>query len=119
MEVYESNLHLFHTDSFIEKTEWIPYAPQGVIGKNAPGNSVTYINLNRSRLTVGLCIVMGEDKPVTEIDKVCLAETMIDIEYHSLPFERLLWRQRKIGYTCMIYYTGKIICQRGKEQTRQ
>ena len=55
MEVYESNLHLFeetHTDSFIEKTEWIPYAPQGVIGRNAPlefdipGNSVTYIDLN-------------------------------------------------------------------------
>ena len=35
MEVYESNLHLFAetpTDSFVEKTEWIPYVPQGMIG---------------------------------------------------------------------------------------
>ena len=34
MEVYESNLHLFEVTH--EKTEWIPYAPQGVIGRNAP-----------------------------------------------------------------------------------
>ena len=38
-----------------------------------PGNSATYIDLNRSRLRVGLRIVTGEDKPVTEADKVCLA----------------------------------------------
>ena len=43
-----------------------------------------------------------------------MAETKIDIEYHSLPFERLLWRHRKIGCTCMIYSTGKIICHRGR-----
>ena len=83
MEVYESNLHLFeetHVDSFIEKKmKWIPYAPQGVIGRkgplefNIPGNSATYIDLNRSRFRVGLRIITGEDKPVTEADKVCLA----------------------------------------------
>ena len=38
-----------------------------------------------------------------------IAETFFDIEYHSLPFERLLWKHRKIEYTCMIYPTGKII----------
>ena len=48
-----------------------------------------------------------------------MAETKIDIKYHSLPFERLLWRHRKIGCTCMIYSTGKIICHGGKEQMRQ
>ena len=48
-----------------------------------------------------------------------MAETKIDIEYHSLSFERLLWRHRKIGCTYMIYSTGKIICHGGKEQTRQ
>ena len=48
-----------------------------------------------------------------------MSEMKIDIEYHSLPFERLLWRQRKIGHTSMIYSTGKIICHGGKEQMRQ
>ena len=48
-----------------------------------------------------------------------MAETTVNIEYHSLPFERLLWRHRKIGCTCMIYSTGKIICHGGKEQMRR
>ena len=48
-----------------------------------------------------------------------MAETTVNIEYHSLPFERLLWRHRKIRCTCMIYSTGKIICQGGKEQMRR
>ena len=53
------------------------------------------------------------------LNLVNIAETSFDIEYHSLLFERLLWRHRKIEYTCMIYSTGKIICHRGKEQLRK
>ena len=39
MEAYESNLYLFeeiHTDSFVEKMEWIQYAPQGVLDRHSP-----------------------------------------------------------------------------------
>ena len=32
------------------------------------------------------------------LNLVKIAEMSFDIEYHSLPFERLLWRHRKIGY---------------------
>ena len=48
----------------LKKMEWIPYTPQGMIGRNAPlefdipGNSASYIDLNRSRLRVGLHILM-------------------------------------------------------------
>ena len=79
MDVYESKLHLFEeapVDSSVEKTEWIPDAPQGVIGRNAPlefdipGNSVAYIDLNKTRLRAGLRIVTGEGKPVKQEDKV-------------------------------------------------
>ena len=47
-----------------------------------------------------------------------MAETKIDIEYHSLSFERLLWRHRKIGCTCMIYSTGKNYLSR-RERTNE
>ena len=53
------------------------------------------------------------------LNLVNVAETSFDIEYHSLSFERLLWRHRKIRYTCMIYSTRKIICHGGKEQLRK
>ena len=113
MEVYESNLHLFeetHTDSFIEKTEWIPYAPQGVIGRNAPlefdipGNSASYIDLHRSRLRVGLRIVTGEDKPVTEVDKVCLANLGLQSLFRQVDIEL---NQRLITASVGSYYPYK------------
>ena len=48
-----------------------------------------------------------------------IAEAKYDIEYHKAPFKRLLWRHRKIGYTCMLYTNGKTICHGGKHQLRK
>ena len=81
-----------------------------MIGRNAPlefdipGNSVAYINLNRSRLRVGLRIIMGEDKPVTEADKVCLANLGLQSLFRQVDIEL---NQRLITASMGSYYPYK------------
>ena len=113
MDVYESNLHLFEeapVNSSVEKTEWIPYAPQGVIGRNAPlefdipGNSAAYIDLNKTRLRVGLRIVTGEGKPVKQEDKVCLANLGLHSLFRQVDIEL---NQRLITASVGSYYPYK------------
>ena len=48
-----------------------------------------------------------------------IAEASYNIEYQTNPFERLLWRHRKLISTCMIYSSGKIICHGGKTTLRK
>ena len=48
-----------------------------------------------------------------------IAESTHNIEYRRVPFDRLLWRHRKIGCTCMIYSNGKIICHGGEDRLRK
>ena len=48
-----------------------------------------------------------------------IAQSKYDIEYHKLPFERLLWRHKNIGSTCMLYSNGKAICHGGKDSMRK
>ena len=80
-------------DSSVEKTEWIPYEPKGVIGRNAPlefdipGNSTTYIDLNKTRLRVGLQIVTGEGKPVKQEDKMCLSNLGLHTLFRQVDIE--------------------------------
>ena len=83
-----------------------------MIGRNAPlefdipGNSAAYIDLNRSRLRVGLRIVTGESKPVTKADKVCLANLGLQRLFSSRQVDIEL-NQRLITASVGSYYPYK------------
>ena len=128
MEVYEEKLSLFErapVDTCIDKTEWIPFAPVGQIGKNAPlefdipGNSAAYVDLERPRLRVGLRIVDGEGKPVTKDDKVCLANLGLQTLFRQVDIEL---NQRLVTATVGSYYPYKayldMILNCSEEETR-
>ena len=113
MEVYEEKLSLFErapVDTCIDKTEWIPFAPVGQIGKNAPlefdipGNSAAYVDLERTRLRVGLRIINGEGKPVKKEDKVCLANLGLQSLFRQVDIEL---NQRLVTATVGSYYSYK------------
>ena len=82
-----------------------------MIGRNAPlefdipGNSAAYIDLNRSRLRVGLRIVTAEDKPVTEVDKLCLANLGLQSLFRQVDIEL---NRRLITMSMGSYYTYKV-----------
>ena len=113
MEVYEEKLCLFEKapiDTCIDKTEWIPFAPVGQIGKNAPlefdipGNSAAYVDLERTRLRVGLRIVNGEGKVVKKDDKVCLTNLGLQTLFRQVNIEL---NQRLVTATVGSYYPYK------------
>ena len=113
MELCENNLSLFDpapVDPCVEKTEWIPFAPVGQIGRNAPlefdipGNSASYVDLNRTRLRVGLRIVNGEGKALISGDKVCLANLGLQSLFRQVDIEL---NQRLVTATVGSYYPYK------------
>ena len=113
MDLCEENLNLFEAapvDPCVEKTEWIPFAPVGQIGRNAPlefdipGNSAAYVDLNRSRLRVGFRIVTGEGKALGKDDKVCLANLGLQSLFRQVDIEL---NQRLVTATVGSYYPYK------------
>ena len=53
------------------------------------------------------------------LDLKDITESQWNIEYHRLPFHRVVWRHKKIGCTCLLYANGKAICHGGKDKMRQ
>ena len=92
MEGYPASLALFSKKPLqtgIDKTEWVEHRPSAPITKGAPveftipDTGVEYLDLQKTRLYMRVKIKKADGSPVTEVDKVGLANAPL----HTL------WRQ--------------------------